>query len=383
MIERPRVILDCTAIPRNHGGVGRYISGLLQSLDPTEVDLTIVVQQRDRESLGGLAPWASLYSISPLYLRRPLRFLWEQIRLPALARRAHADVIHSPHYTFPLLWRGDRVVTVHDATFFSEPQAHDPVKRRFFRMWTRLAWRYADVVITPSATTASEVERLIGPPKTRVSVAHLGVDSARFHRPSHDQLAQFRQDHELADGAPWFAFLGTIEPRKNVSAMLDAYAQLRVEFGERTPRLLISGGRGWDTAAIAKLDSLGEGSGVHELGYLPMESLPALLGGAVAVLYPSLGEGFGLPVLEAMACGATVITTDRLALSEVGGDAVVYTGIDSASIATAMRETMLDEPERGRISARALVRAASFTWESTALVHAEAYHEGLRIELAE
>jgi glycosyltransferase involved in cell wall biosynthesis len=367
------VLLDCTAIPANRTGVGRYVEGLLRGLDPEQVKLTLLVQQRDREALARRVPWAAVHGVAPWIVARPLRFAWEQLRLPVIARRLGADVIHSPHYTFPLLWRRGRVVTVHDATFFSDPAAHSRIKRVFFRTWIRLAWARAGAVVTPSQATAGEVERYVGPPKAHVEVALLGVNTKTFHPPTPAQLHEFRTAIGLDPEVQWFAFLGTIEPRKNVLALLEAYRLLRAEHPEFAPRLLISGGRGWDRPANAALDALSTDSGVHELGYLPLKSLPALLGGSAAVLYPSLGEGFGLPVLEAMACEAAVVTTNRLAIPEVGGDAVMYAGTDARSIADAMFTMLTDHDHRSRMRSNAVARAATFTWSATAHRHVEAY----------
>jgi glycosyltransferase involved in cell wall biosynthesis len=158
-----------------------------------------------------------------------------------------------------------------------------------------------------------------------------------------------------------------------VVALLDAYQAVREEFGDHAPELLISGGRGWDGRAAARLNSLPADSGVHELGYLPMTSLSALLGGAVAVAYPSIAEGFGLPVLEAMAAGAAVITTDRLAIPEVGGEAVLYAEPTPSALQSAMRLLLVDETENSRLRALAVTRASLFTWHATALRHVAAY----------
>jgi len=362
-------------MPANHGGVGRYVYGILRGFDPDQLDLWLAVQRRDADRFARIAPWATIITVPPAFSSRPLRLVWEQVGLPFVAWRSNVDVIHSPHYTFPIAWRRRRVVTLHDATFFSDPEVHRLLKRRFFRSWIRRAWRLADAVVTPSSATAGEVERFLGAPAAIVEVALLGVNAHRFHPPTSAQLHDFRTEWKIGADATWFAFLGTIEPRKNLVALLDAYAGLRDELGPDCPKLLISGGRGWDTAALARLDALPEDSGVIELGYLPVESLPALLGGAVAVMYPSLGEGFGLPVLEAMACGAAVITSNRLALPEVGGNAVVYTDVDASSIAAAMREIHRDVPERVRVRALAIGRAALFTWTATATAHVRAYRD--------
>jgi glycosyltransferase involved in cell wall biosynthesis len=268
---------------------------------------------------------------------------------------------------------------VHDATFFSHPQTHGGVKRCFFRSWTRRAWKRADVVVTPTASTGSEVSRYAGSPHARLEIAYLGVDLTRFHQPTSAELVSFRQDRLDDSDRPWFAFLGTIEPRKNLVPLLDAYSALRAELGEQTPDLLISGNRGWDSDAVARLNSLPANSGVRELGYLPIASLPALLGGAIAVIYPSVGEGFGLPVLEAMATGAAIITTNRLAIPEVGADAVCYATPDESGLLRAMRMLLNDDEENARLRTLALARATLFTWHSTAAHHVTAYNAAGRI----
>jgi glycosyltransferase involved in cell wall biosynthesis len=382
--RRPRVLIDCTAIPAERRGVGRYVEGLLgglgaESRPADEIELFVVCQQRDLAALRADAPWAQRILALPSLLRyRPLRLAWEQLGLPVLARRLRVEVIHSPHYTFPIAWGGARVVTLHDATFFSDPGAHTAVKRRFFRWWTRRAWKRADVVVTPSAASAGEIERFIGRPHGTVEVAHLGVDSGRFHRPSAEASRDFRAAHALAPTQRWFAFLGTIEPRKSVPALLDGYRWLREQLGADTPLLLVSGGRGWDSTANAMLDSLPAGSGVVELGYLPAAHLSALLGDSLAVLYPTLGEGFGLPVLEAMACGAPVLTTNRLAIPEVGGDAVLYVEPTADAIGPAMLSLTTDAARRSDLARRGLARAAAFTWAATARAHVEAYRHAAR-----
>jgi len=363
------VLIDCTAIPANRGGVGRYIEGLLGGFGD-EVRLTIAVQERDRD-LGRLAPAADLRVVRGIQRFRPLRLLWEQIGLPLLARRVAADVVHSPHYTFPVIGGRRRVVTLHDATFFSDPGVHSALKRGFFRFWTSAAWKRADAVVLPSAATLSEIERFLGPARARTVVALHGVDTAVFHPPTEAELAELQSTVGIDADRGWIAYLGTIEPRKNIGALLDAYGALRAELKDTAPELLIAGGRGWDAGVLSRLDA-GE-PGVRALGYLPLELLPALLGGAQVVAYPSLAEGFGLPVLEAMASGAVVLTTRRLALPEVGGDAVEYSEPDAEAILAALIRLLSDDGRRAQLREAALDRAALLDWSASAHAHLTAY----------
>lgn len=369
-----RVLVDATSVPVSRGGVARYIFGMLEGFDQRSLELVVVCRPDSAGTIRRIVPWASVRVTSHLQNVRALRMVWEQFGLPTLARRERIDVIHSPHYSFPLLGRRRRVVTLHDATFVTHPDVHTPLKRLYFRSWMRLAWRTADVIMTPSQSTADELVRVMGAREGAVQIAHLGVDSSVFHPPAPDELTAFRATHGLEELDLWYAFLGTIEPRKNVGVLLDAYLSLRAAQGPETPRLFIAGGRGWDRATLARLDALDHTAGVSVLGYIPTEELAALLGGSVAVIYPSQAEGFGLPVAEAMSCGATVITTPQFATAEVGGDAVVYATPDPRSLEAGMLSVLRNDHERTDRSARAIERAAAFDWKSTALAHLVAYH---------
>ena len=180
MNTQPRVLIDATAIPASLGGVGRYLEHLVPALDQNGTQLVIAVQERDRRWIADAAPGAEVVALSRRWAARGARLLWEQIGLPAMARRTRCDVIHSPHYTFPLITRRLRVVTLHDATFFSDPSVHSALKAAFFRVWTRLALRCAQQLVVPSEATRSELVRLVGARAARARVAyHGGVPSAR------------------------------------------------------------------------------------------------------------------------------------------------------------------------------------------------------------
>ncbi len=370
------VLIDGTAVPRNLGGVGRYVEGVVSHLTDPTLDVHLVVRPVHAAHFRAVAPHATLHTAPAWTESVPLRFLWEQTGLPALGRRIGATVLHSPHYTFPFAWRRGSVVTLHDATFFSNPEWHSRLKRTFFTWWSRRSLRTRPVVVVPSAATATEARRVVPGIRADVRVAPLGVDRTVFHEPSTAAVEDARIAATLPDDAAWIAFLGTIEPRKNVTALLDAYASVRdarAVTGSDTPWLVLSGARGWDEAAIERLDALQDADHVVEAGYLPLEDLSGFLGGAEFVVYPSLGEGFGLPVVEAMATGACVLTTRRLSLPEVGGDAAVYSEPDAPALAAAIAE-LLDDPARvASHRAAALRRAEDFTWDATAAVHTDAY----------
>lgn len=362
--------MDATAIPADRGGVGRYLDSVLPAIADLGVDLVVACQQRDAETTSALLPRAEVVPVRPMVARRSARVAWEQVGLPRLVRRARAQVLHSPHYTMPLRCSVPVVVTLHDATFFSHPEVHTALKRRFFRAWTRLAARSAAALVVPSHATAREVVRFVGADPARFYVAHHGVDPGIFHPASEAEVARVR--HTLGLDGRYVAFLGTLEPRKNVRALVRAWVS--VSAADPAPAaLVLAGAPGWDDELEAVVRSVPAHLRLLRTGYLPLGDLAGYLAGAEVVAYPSLGEGFGLPVLEAMACGATVLTTRELALPEVGGDAVAYCGIEDADIAAVLRDLLLDPDRRAALGDAARARSAGFTWEAAARVHVAAY----------
>lgn len=371
-----RLLLDATAVPADRGGVGRYVDELVPELVTTGVELLIVAQERDVDHYRQIAPGARVVAAPRAIARRAVRMLWEQVGLPALVRRVKPDVLHSPHYTMPLLTRVPVVVTLHDATFFTTPELHLRSKRILFRAAIRVASRRARGLVVPSEATRDEVVRLVGADASRFVVAHHGVDASIFHATSPQEQARVRGTLDIGD-RPYVAFLGTLEPRKNVPALVRAWVQACAGRAE-PPALVLAGGKGWDTMIDAAVADVPADLVVRRPGYLPLGDLPAFLGGAVVLAYPSLGEGFGLPVLEAMACGATVLTTRELSLPEVGGDAVAYCGTDETSIAAELGSLLDDDSRRAELAAAATVRSQTFTWRRAAEKHVAAYEAAAR-----
>jgi glycosyltransferase involved in cell wall biosynthesis len=376
-----RVLVDATALPENRGGVGRYVDEIITRLPALGVDAHVVAQRRDlaryEPSLG-----ADHVHAAPGWALQPAaRLVWEQSGLPILVRRLRPDIVHSPHYTLPLASTVGRrpasVVTLHDATFFSDPDLHVGVKAPFFRAWTSIAARRADALVAPSEATRAEVVRHTRADPDRIAVVPHGVDHEHFRPPSDVQVAEMRTVLKLDPDEPYLAFLGTLEPRKNVPALVRAFAMACAD-DPRPPTLVLAGGRGWDDGIDPALARLPKGLRVVRPGFLPDSLIPALLGGAEVVAYPGFGEGFGLPVLEAMACGGVVLTTRRLSLAEVGGDAVAYAETPEAvDIAAALSALLADADRRKDLAVRGLERAATYTWDRAARGHVRVYAEAL------
>ena len=367
----PRVLVDATAVPADRGGVGRYVDGLISALGAADADFAVACQRADAERFSRMAPQATVVAGPAAVAHRPARLAWEQTGLPLIVQQVNADVLHSPHYTMPLRAGKPVVVTIHDATFFTQPDVHTSIKGPFFRSAIKTALHRAARCVVPSKATRDELIRVLDADPTRIDVAYHGVDQATFHVPT-DTERQLVQARLGLRGLEYIAFLGMLEPRKNVPSLVRGWVKA-VQDRPGPPALVLAGGSGWDDEIDQAITEVPSNLRVLRPGYLKFSDLRGFLGGATVVAYPSHGEGFGLPVLEAMACGAPVLTTQRLSLPEVGGDAVAYTEGDPDSIAAGLT-ALLDDPERRRrLGEAAVARSREFTWAASAEAHLAAY----------
>jgi glycosyltransferase involved in cell wall biosynthesis len=261
------------------------------------------------------------------------------------------------------------VVTVHDLTFFEHPEWHERGKVVFFRPMIRAAVNRAAVIIAVSDDTAERLRR-IALPTGAIVVAPHGVDHERF-----SATVDPRDDAILASigiRAPYVAFTGTIEPRKGLPTLVDAFARIAHE--HRSLRLVIAGADGWGSDEVRDaIAASGVSTRVLRPGYLPEAAIAPFFRRAEVVAYPSLAEGFGLNALEALACGAPLVTTTGSALDEVVGDAALAVAPgDSEALADALRDALRPEVAQ-RLRAAGPPRAAGFTWERSIERHLEAY----------
>jgi glycosyltransferase involved in cell wall biosynthesis len=307
-----------------------------------------------------------------------VRILWEQLVQPVATRRIGADLLHAMAFAGPLLPSCPFVVTVYDLSFMHYPEAFRPWNRWYLRYFTALSARRARRVIAISESTKQDVVRMLGVAPERVDVAYCGVD--KIFRPlTPGQVARFRVDRALPDR--FILFLGTLEPRKNVHKLIRAYSRLHT-VEPSIPKLVVAGGKGWYYDQIfAEVESLGLTDQVIFPGYVVHEELPLWYNAAELFVYPSRFEGFGLPVLEAMACGRPVITSDVASLPEVAGDAALLVSPDDETqLAEAMQCALSDQALRQQMIIKGQVRAASFTWARTARHTLRAYSRALRPE---
>lgn len=351
------------------GGTATSTLGTLRGLvRRDEVDLVGVAARHREPPPAAFAPEIAVAHL-PLP-RLALYETWHGLRWPKVERASGpVDVVHATAVAVPPT-DAPLVMTIHDLAFLADPTQPTKHGLRFFTRGTELARRHASLVLVPSEATAQEC-REAGFDPDRLRVVPWGVDATRA---SDDEVAAARARHGL--DRPYLLFVGTIEPRKNLAGLIEAVAQL----GDRDLDLVIVGPDGWNTDLAALLAKL-EGStiGVRTLGFLPLDQLPPLHAGAEVFCFPSLREGFGMPVLDAMAQGAPVVTSAATATAEVAGDAgLLVDPHDPRAIAAAIARILDDPALAADLRDRGPERAATFTWDRTARLTTAAYREVAR-----
>jgi glycosyltransferase involved in cell wall biosynthesis len=312
------------------------------------------------------------YVVSRLPTERPAaRILWEQAVGPLEAARRRLDVLHGLAYAVPLAAPCPTVVTVHDLSFVRFPELFRAPNRLYLTASTRAAVRRSRRVIAVSESTKRELVELLGVPPDKITAIPNGVEPS-FAPAEPAAVEAFRR----AKGLPerFLLHLGTLEPRKNLPALVRAYARLRRDHG--VPHaLMLAGGKGWHYDAVfAEIERLGLGSHVFLPGYVPFAEQPLWYSAAEVFVYPALYEGFGMPPLEAMACGVPVITSNTSSLPEAVGDAGLQVDPhDEAALAEAMWRVIDDADLRSSMRAAGLARARQFDWVDIARRTVEVY----------
>ncbi|HMH50826.1 MAG TPA: glycosyltransferase family 1 protein [Candidatus Acidoferrum sp.] len=379
MIADVRVAVDGQPLLGPLAGIGHYTHQLIHALarvEPRHRYYVVAPRPLRRLSLRSLplsnfsepnvevavSPW---WAVLRARLRHPLA------RTAVLkAVDPPVDVFHATNNVFPYPVPAARnVLTVHDLTLLRFPEWHPA--RRLAVMVPALgpAMRQADRIIAPSCSTRDDLVRLLSVDPERISIVPYGV-APNFTPGSAASVTARLEAFGLRPGE-YVLFMGTIEPRKNLLRLLEAVEQAAPKIGP----LVVAGGRGWNDDRIlrtmARLESAGR---VRSLGYVPDDARPALLGGARAFAFPSLYEGFGLPPLEAMACGTPVVTSNVASLPEVVGDAALCVDpTDVAALAAALTRVWSDDALHADLRARGLARAALFSWDRTARLTLDVY----------
>jgi glycosyltransferase involved in cell wall biosynthesis len=354
-----RIGVDARLFYYQPAGIGLYTSRLLAALVAIDCQNDYVVLQ-SRKDRAVLATGPRVHRSS---LWTPPHHRWEQATLPLELAPLGLDLLHSPDFIPPFRWRGRSVITVHDLAFIRFPQLLTEESLRFYGQIRRAAAR-ADAILATSQSTKTDLMELVGAPAGKITVTYQAADPA--YRPVVEpaRLEAVRQNYGLP--ADYVLFVGTLEPRKDLPTLLRAFASLGPE--ARDVCLAVAGRPGWLYEQVYDLaKSLGLGDRVRFLGGVPTSDLPLLYSGARFFVLPSLYEGFGMPVLEAMACGAPVICANTSSLPEIAGDAaLLFPPGDAAALAQAMSALLSNGDLRRQMTVRGLAQAARFSWETTA-----------------
>lgn len=365
-----------------NGGVSRYIRYLLTELArrPGDHEYTVFVNGQDViEHLGAYHPQIT-YIPAPWPESRPAtRVAWEQFTLPALIRQKQIEVLHSPVNVLPE-WvprQCATVVTLHDLAFLRFPAVLTRAKRIYHRTFTIRSLRHATMLITVSDSTRQDAHELVGIPTEHMQTVYPCIDTRFSNVLDEEKVQTFREQQGLRDG--YILYLGTLEPRKNITTLIDAYAQLRHRHGARE-KLVLAGGKGWLYDAIfAKVRQLGLESEVLFPGFVSDNEQVLWYRAASAFAYPSLYEGFGIPVAEALACGVPVVTSNVSSLPEAGAQiALCIDPHDSEALAEALHHALTDPGFREKcrvqatavqqqFSARTMVEQTIAVYEQAAL----------------
>lgn len=292
----------------------------------------------------------------------PFPRLWTHVRLSAEMARRRPGVLFVPAHVVPLI-HPRSVVTIHDLGYLHHPDAHPPGDLRMLDWTTRWSVRAARRIIAISEATKHDLVTRYGVEPSKIEVIHHGV-APEFQPAPPDEIARVRARYGLPER--YVLSVGTIQPRKNYGLLSEAVA--RLNRSGTGVALVIAGKRGWMADQVVREIALtGAGDMIKLIGYVDDADLPALYSGAAVYCQPSLYEGFGMPVLEAMACGVPVIAARSSALPEVGGDAALYADpIDADAFTVGLRQLLEDEASRRERSARGRLRAAAFTWRRCA-----------------
>jgi len=324
-------------------GISSYIFNLLRHLPgtATEMEYTVFLNERHYRGAPGLQLQVSRLPTN----RPPVRILWEQGLLPWVARREGLDLLHNMAFVGPLASTCPFVVTVHDLSFLFYPHSFRSLRRSYLRVFARMSVRRARRVIAVSESTKHDLVEIYGISPAKIDVVHNGVDAS------------------------------FLEPRKNIVGLIEAYAKLPKE----RPPLVLVGGKGWFYDEIfGRVEALELTGEVHFAGFVPAEDLPLWYNAADLFVYPSMYEGFGLPPLEAMACGTAVITSTASSLPEVVGKAgQLVDPTDTDALATAMEQVLRNRNLQEQMQAAGLVQAAGFSWEQAARQTVDSYRHAL------
>jgi glycosyltransferase involved in cell wall biosynthesis len=364
-MSKIRIAFDATSLQRNKMGAGVYIFQLLSALAIVDQNnlYYIFTSPENIETIG--IKQSNFNFIPVILLNRIARIAWEQTALPLQIINLKIDVLHSPHYTTPIIKNCKSVVTFHDMTFYLFPEMHEKSKVILFKSMIQYSSLATDKIISVSQSTSTDIAKILNIAPTKICTV-LSAANPKYILQDTNHIEQVCSKYSLIQKR-YLLFVGALEPRKNIPLLIKAYSKLVKEF-PNIP-LVIVGKKGWMYQSIFELvESLDISSEVKFLGYVDEDDLVTLYSGAKVFIYPSTYEGFGFPVLEAMQCGTPVITSNTSSLPELTGDSALLINPNNVDdLLTAMRSILINDSLAKELSVKGLSRATLFTWKNTAI----------------
>ncbi len=364
-----RITIDLSPAVHHHAGIGRYTHELVTAL--AALDHANEYCAFYNAPHGDERPDAPLDRLPSHTVRQSTKMWRMNVLLASLGGVAmdrwlpSCDVFHATDYVLPPLYHAGGVLTIYDLTFLLFKEYHLPLNRWYLSLMLPSFARRADAVIVISNNTRRDVEHMLQIPSEKITVIYLGV--APEFNPINDtnEMARVRGKYKLPPR--FILYFGTIEPRKNLPILLEAYHALLLR--EHTlPHLVLAGRKGWlHHSVLRRVNELGLTKHVHFTEWIDEKDVPALMNAADVFVYPSLYEGFGLPPLEAMACGTPVICANASSLPEVVGDgAILFDPRDAAALVRALSDVLANEYLRAELRARGIAQASRFSWTRAA-----------------
>jgi glycosyltransferase involved in cell wall biosynthesis len=355
-------------------GIHRYLYNTLEQLPEIDqrISYSVLVGSGN---LPARSDWQVLRSRWPTH--HPLvRIIWEQLAAPLVVRRLKADLFHGMAFSLPWAWAGPSVVTIFDMSFFRYPERLTTSRRLYLRQMVKASARNATQILAISESGKREISEILGVPSSKVQVAVPGL-SPIFKRAEPTVVEALRVKEKLPER--FILYIGTLEPRKNLTTLLNAYAGLPER---KVVKLVLVGPIGWQNEPLmALLDNLGLRNDIIMPGFIAEKDLPAWYSAAEVFAYPSIYEGFGMPVAEAMACGCPVVTSDSSSMPEAAGDAgILVPATDVEAWREALRDLILSPEKRDEMASKGKIHAAQFSWHTTARDTVSAYWKALEQE---
>jgi glycosyltransferase involved in cell wall biosynthesis len=371
---RMKIGIDARLVHYQLAGIGQYTLRLAEALTALDTEDTYIILQSRKDH----TPLVTGKAVRQRAMWTPPHHRYEQWMLPLELWPLGLDLLHSPDFIPPFRRSCRSVITVHDLAFLRFPGLLTEESQSYYGQINR-AVRSADQIIAVSESTKRDLVSLVGADERKITVVYEAAGPL-FRRVDGAAVDAVRERYGVA--GEYILFVSTIEPRKNIPFLLQAYARMKEAWPEpgSMPRLVLAGKKGWLYESIfAVLDELGLGQSVICTGGVAIDDLPALYSGALFFVLPSLYEGFGLPVLEAMSCGTPVITSNTSSLPEVAGDAAILIDPqDLVGLAATMQRLCQDEALRRQLSAHGLAQAKRFSWERAARETLAVYQEASR-----